>query len=62
MPVRAPANVVIGAIAVIAVASASLAIAWRASRATIEAGFWWEDGPFLLSIDDAAKIDRKSVV
>ena len=56
MPVRAPATVVIGAIAVIVVASASLAIGWRASRATIEAGFWWEDGPFLLSIDDAAKI------
>ena len=56
MPVRAPATVVIGAIAVVIVTGASLAIGWRASRATIDAGFWWDDGPFVLSVDDATKI------
>jgi hypothetical protein len=56
MTFRAPATVVIGAIAVVVVTGASLTIGWRASRATIDAGFWWDDGPFLLSVDDAAKI------
>jgi hypothetical protein len=56
MMFRVPATVVIGAIAVVAVTTAALAVGWRASRATIDAGFWWVDGPFLLSIDDAAKI------
>jgi hypothetical protein len=56
MMFRVPATVVIGAVAVVAVTTAALAVGWRASRATIDAGFWWDDGPFLLSIDDAAKI------
>lgn len=56
MVVRAPATVVIGAIAVVVVAAASLAIGWHAAGATIDAGFWWDDGPFQLSADDAAKI------
>jgi hypothetical protein len=56
MVVRAPATVVIGAIAVVVVAAASLAIGWHAAGATIDAGFWWDDGPFQLSADDAVKI------
>jgi len=31
-------------------------IAWRASTATISAGFWWADTPFVLSPDDAVKV------
>jgi hypothetical protein len=53
---RLPATVLFGAIAVLAVAVTSAAIAWRASGATIAAGFWWDNAPFLLSADDAAKI------
>jgi len=53
---RVPANVLIGAIAVFAVLVTSAGIAWRASSATIEAGFWWDDATFLLSADDTAKI------
>jgi hypothetical protein len=56
MAVRASANVIVGAIAVLAVAVTATAIAWRASNATIDAGFWWDEGPFLLSADDAEKI------
>jgi hypothetical protein len=56
MVVRASANVIVGAIAVLAVTATSAAIAWRASTSTIEAGFWWDDAPFVLSVDDAAKI------
>ena len=47
---------VIGAIAVAAVTSASLTIGCRALRTPIDAGFWWDDGPFLLSMNDAAKM------
>ena len=54
---RLPPTVVIGAIAVVAVTTAALAVGWRASRATIDAGFWWDDAaPFLLSPGDAIKI------
>jgi hypothetical protein len=57
MRVRASANVVIGATAVLGVAITAGVIAWRASTATIDAGFWWEDDvPFRLSDDDARKI------
>ena len=54
---RVPATVLIGAIAVLAVGVTSAVIAWRASSATIDAGFWWDEAaPFLLSADDALKI------
>jgi hypothetical protein len=54
---RVPATVLIGAIAVLAVGVTSAVIAWRASSASIDAGFWWDDAaPFLLSADDALKI------
>jgi hypothetical protein len=53
---RFPATVVIGIIAVAAVTSASLTIGCRALRQPIDAGFWWEEGPFLLSMNDAAKM------
>ncbi|HKC58002.1 MAG TPA: hypothetical protein VKC35_17845 [Vicinamibacterales bacterium] len=53
---RAPATVVIGAIAVAVVSAASLTIGWHASRATIDAGFWWDEPPFVLSAGDAEKI------
>src|SRR6266571_1203742 len=56
MRAHAPATVVIGAIAVVAVTTVFAAVGWRASRTTIDAGFWWDDAPFILSIDDAAKI------
>jgi hypothetical protein len=56
MSVHLSATVVTGALAVTAAAIVSAAIGWRASRATIEAGFWWDDAPFVLSVDDAAKI------
>jgi hypothetical protein len=53
---RVPTTVLIGAIAVLVVTVTSAAIAWRASNATIAAGFWWADTPFVLSADDARKI------
>ena len=53
---RAPTTVLIGAVAVLVVTVTSAAIAWRASNATIAAGFWWADTPFRLSADDAAKM------
>jgi len=53
---RVPATVLIGAIAVLVVTVTSAVIAWRASSATIEAGFWWDDAPFALSPEDATKI------
>ena len=56
MRAHAPATVVIGAIAVVAVTTVFAAVGWRASQATIDAGFWWDEAPFILSIDDAAKI------
>jgi hypothetical protein len=56
MPFRAPATVVIGVIAVLAVTVIAMTIGVRASRATIDAGFWWADTPFVLSADDAVKI------
>ena len=46
----------IGAVAVLVVTVTSAAIAWRASNATIAAGFWWADTPFALSADDTGKI------
>jgi hypothetical protein len=56
MRIRISATVLIGATAVVVVMAVSAAIAWLASRATIDAGFWWEDAPFVLSADDAVKI------
>jgi hypothetical protein len=56
MRFRAPATVVIGAIAAVAVTAIAATIGVRASRATIDAGFWWADTPFLLSADDAVKV------
>lgn len=53
---RVPATVLIGTIAVLVVTVTSAVIAWRASNATIDAGFWWADTPFVLSPDDAIKI------
>jgi hypothetical protein len=53
---RVPATILIGAIAVLVVTVTSAAIAWRASNATIAAGFWWPDTPLLLSADDAHKV------
>jgi hypothetical protein len=37
---RVPSTFLIGAIAVLAVGVTSAVIAWRASQATIDAGFW----------------------
>jgi hypothetical protein len=51
-----PATVLIGTIAVLVVTVTSALIAWRAASATIDAGFWWADTPFVLSADDAVKI------
>jgi hypothetical protein len=56
MPFRAPATVIIGVIAVLAVTAIAATIGVRASRATIDAGFWWADTPLLLSADDAVKV------
>ena len=56
MRFHAPATVLIGAIAVAAVTAITAAIGVRASRATIDAGFWWAETPFLLSAGDAVKI------
>ena len=56
MPFRAPASVIIGGIAVLAVTAIAATIGVRASRATIDAGFWWADTPFVLSADDAVKV------
>jgi len=53
---RVPTTVLIGAIAVLVVTVTSAVIAWRASNATIAAGFWWADTPLLLSADDAVKV------
>lgn len=53
---RASPAVIIGVVAIAAVATTSAVIAWRAANTTIEAGFWWEDAPFALSPDDARKI------
>jgi hypothetical protein len=53
---RPPASVVIGLLAAIVVTATAATIGVRASRATIDAGFWWGDSPFLLSADDAVKI------
>jgi hypothetical protein len=53
---RVPATVLVGAIAVLVVTVTSAVIAWRASSATITAGFWWDDAPFVMSADDATKI------
>jgi hypothetical protein len=53
---RVPTTILIGAIAVLVVTVTSAAIAWRASNATIAAGFWWPDTPLLLSADDARKV------
>jgi hypothetical protein len=53
---RVPTTVLIGAIALLIVTVTSAVIAWRASSATIAAGFWWPDTRLLLSADDARKI------
>lgn len=53
---RVPATVLIGAIAVLVVTVTSAVIAWRASTATIAAGFWWADTRLLLSTDDEIKV------
>jgi hypothetical protein len=54
--VKLPATGVIGAIAVIATMSVFAVVRWHASRSTIDAGFWYDDGSFELSVDDAAKL------
>ena len=56
MRFRAPATVLIGAVATVAVVAVAATIAVRASYATIDAGFWWADAPFRLSAGDAVKI------
>jgi hypothetical protein len=53
---RVPTTILIGVVAVLFVAVTSAGIAWRASTATISAGFWWADPRLLLSADDARKI------
>lgn len=53
---RVPTTVLIGTIAVLVVAVTAAVVAWRASSATIEASFWWDDAPIGLSPDDATKI------
>ena len=56
MRFRVPATVVIGGIAIVAATSVYAFVRWHASQTTIDAGFWWDDAPFILSIDDAGKI------
>ena len=56
MSFRASTSTIIGAMALVAVTVTSTVIAWRASKSTIEAGFWWEEALFALSLDDARKI------
>ena len=57
MRFRPSANVLIGASALLVALVTTTVIAWRASRSTIDAGFWWDDAaPFLLSPGDATKI------
>jgi len=53
---RVPTTILIGAIAVLVVTVTSAVIAWRASTATISAGFWWVDTQMRLSPDDARKV------
>jgi hypothetical protein len=53
---KPPATAVIGAIAVMATMSVFAVVRWHASRSTIDAGFWYDDGSFALSVDDAAKL------
>jgi len=53
---RVPATILIGAIAVLVVTVTSAVIVWRASTATISAGFSWADTPLHLSPDDARKV------
>jgi hypothetical protein len=56
MTSRVSPTVLIGASAVVVVTLASAVITWRASSATIAAGFWWDDAPFVMSADDATKM------
>src|SRR6185436_3487703 len=53
---RVSTTILIGGVALLVVTVTSVTIAWRASNATIAAGFWWADTPFVLSADDAGKI------
>jgi hypothetical protein len=53
---KASATVIIGGLSVVVVTAIAATIGVRASRSTIDAGFWWADTPFLLSADDAVKI------
>ena len=46
---KPPATAVIGAIAVMATMSVFAVVRWHASRSTIDAGFWYDDGSFALS-------------
>ena len=50
------ATPVIGAIAVIATMSMFAVVSCHASRSAIDAGFWFDEGSFALSVDDAAKL------
>ena len=50
------ATAVIGAIAVIATMSVFAVVRWQTARTAIEAGFWYDDGSFALSVDDVVKI------
>ena len=53
---KIPATAVIGAISVVAAVSVFAAVRWQTSHRSIDAGFWYDDGSFALSVDDAAKI------
>ena len=53
---KLPATAVIGAIAVIATMSVFAVVRWHAARAAIDAGFWYGEGSFALSVDDAGKL------
>ena len=53
---KPPATAVIGAIAVVGAIAVFAAVRWQTSRRSIDAGFWYDDGSFALSVDDAAKI------
>src|SRR5258706_14259036 len=53
---KLPATAIIGAIAMVAAMSVFAVVRWHAARSAIDAGFWYDDGSFALSVDDAAKL------
>lgn len=53
---KPPATIVIGAIAIVITLTVFGVLQWRASSATISAGFWYEDFPFTLPDEQTARL------